>query len=240
MSADSLATSLEYHRLGPVGRFWRHILRWTGLYRLLGRPRPLDDADFTAAFVALAAKMAKADGVAVRVEQEAFERFLEIDERDLARVRRLFNLAKEDTTGFEVYAERISRRLEGEPDFHESVLECLILIACSDGILHPAEDEFLHVVARKFGLTELDWQQLRAQFVHDPGSPYAVLGLAPGASDAEVRAHYLKLVSETHPDRLVAAGAPPAIIKAANTKLAAINAAYDAIRVVRAAGAKAT
>ena len=118
------------------------------------------------------------------------------------------------------------------------MLECLIYIACSDGILHPAEDEFLRVVARKFGLSELNWQRLRAQFVHDPESPYTVLGLPPGASDAEVRSQYLRLVSETHPDRLVAAGAPPAIIKAANTKLAAINAAYAAIRVVRAAGAK--
>ncbi len=240
MSTDSLAAALDYHKLGPFGRLWRHVLRWTGFYRLLGRPRPLEDADFTAAFVALAAKMAKADGVAVRVEQEAFERFLEVDAHHLARVRRLFDLAKEDTTGYEVYAERISRQLEGEPDYHQSVLECLIYIACSDGILHPAEDEFLRVVAERFGLSERDWLQMRAQFVHDPESPYAVLGLSAGASDAEVRSQYLKLVSETHPDRLVAAGAPPAIVKAANTKLAAINAAYDAIRVVRAAGAKAT
>ena len=238
MPTDSLAAALENRKLSPIRRTWRGMLRLTGLYRVLGRPRPLESTDFTAAFVALAAKMAKADGVAIKVEQDAFERFLEVDSRQLENVRRLFNLAKEDTTGFETYAARVAGQLEGEPDFRQSVLECLFYIACSDGILHPAEDEFLHVVATTFGLEDNEWRQLRAQFVHDPASPYSVLGLAPGASDAEVRQRYMKLVSETHPDRLMAAGAPPAIIKAANAKLAAINAAYDTIKAQRtAAGA---
>lgn len=230
MSTDSLADALSKRRLGPVRRAWRTALRATGLYRVLGQKRPLENTAFTSAFVALAAKMAKADGVAVRVEQEAFEKFLEVDAHQLRDVRRVFNLAKEDTTGFEIYAERVAHQLEGEPDFHESVLECLICIACSDGILHPAEDHFLAVVAEKFGMSNVDWKRMRAQFVHDPESPYAVLGLDPGATVAEVRRQYLKLVSETHPDRLIAAGAPPAIIKAANTKLAAINSAYEAIK----------
>lgn len=237
MSTDSLAEALRERRLGPLGRAWRAVLRATGLYQVLGRKRPLEDTAFTSAFVSLAAKMAKADGVAVKVEQEAFEKFLEVDARQLINVRHVFDLAKEDTTGFEIYAERVAQQLEGEPDFHQSVLECLICIACSDGILHPAEDHFLAVVAEKFGMSDLDWRQMRAQFVHDPENPYVVLGLEPNASFAEVRRQYLKLVSETHPDRLIAAGAPAAIVKAANTKLAAINGAYEAISAVRTAGA---
>lgn len=239
MSTDSLAAALENRSLGPIRRTWRGMLRWTGLYRALGRPRPLESTDFTSAFVALAAKMAKADGVAIKVEQDAFERFLEVDGREIENVRRLFNLAKGDTTGFETYAARVADQLSGEPDFRQSVLECLIYIACSDGILHPAEDQFLHVVATTFGLDENEWQQMRAQFVHDPSSPYSVLGLMPGAGAAEVRQRYLKLVSETHPDRLIAAGAPPAIIKAANAKLAAINGAYETIMAQRSAAGAA-
>lgn len=173
--------------------------------------------------------MAKADGVAVAVEKEAFEAFLEVEGAELANVRRLFDLAKEDTSGFESYAEHIADELHGDHELKGRVLECLIYIACSDGILHPAEDAFLHTVAARFGLSEDEWTQMRAQFVHDPSGPFAVLGLPPAASRAEVKARYRALVSETHPDRLAATGAPPAIVKAANAKLAAINAAYDAI-----------
>lgn len=240
MSTDSLAEALKIRRLGPLRRLGRGLLRVTGLYRLFGRKRPLENTAFTSAFVSLAAKMAKADGVVVGVEREAFEKFLELSPRELKRVRRMFEHAKEDTTGFEVFAERVAKELEGEPDFHESVLECLICIACSDGILHPAEDHFLAVVAENFGLSDVDWRQRRAQFVHDPESPFVVLGLAPGTSAAEVRRRYLKLVSETHPDKLIAAGAPPAIVKAANTKLAAINGAYEAIMASETAGARAS
>jgi DnaJ like chaperone protein len=44
-----------------------------------------------------------------------------------------------------------------------------------------------------------------------------------------LKARYRKLVSELHPDRLVASGAPPVKVKAANAKLATINEAYDVI-----------
>ena len=43
------------------------------------------------------------------------------------------------------------------------------------------------------------------------------------------RARYLALVHRFHPDRLIAVGAQAALIKAATVKLAAINAAYEAI-----------
>lgn len=227
---DTLSRQVEAVRGGKLRSSVRALLRRTGLYPWLRRRRrPQRCQSFTTAFVALAAKMAAADGVAVKAEAEAFERFLDVDDAELARVRRLYDLAKEDPAGYETYADRIGRMLADEPQMKREVLECLLFIACSDGILHPAEDGYLQEVARRFGFEALEWQTLRAGFVHDPGSPYAVLGLAPSASVADIKRAYRKLAAETHPDRLAAEGAPLAVVKAASARMAHLNAAYETI-----------
>jgi len=59
-------------------------------------------------------------------------------------------------------------------------------------------------------------------------NPYAILGLAPGASMEEIAAAYRALAKQTHPD--VVGGDPEA--------MAAINAAYAALREEPGAGAE--
>ncbi len=58
------------------------------------------------------------------------------------------------------------------------------------------------------------------------------------ATDAEIKARYRAVVAEIHPDRLMAAGAPAAVIKAATAKLAAINVAHEAILAERRGGGR--
>ncbi len=184
---------------------------------------------FTIGVTMLAAKMAKADGVALPVEAAAFERMFAIPPAETANVRRLYDLAKQDVAGYETYAARIGRLLKGEPELLAAVLECLFHIAAADGVLHPAEDEFLRHVADRFGIDRVEFQAIRACFVHDPNSPYTILGLAPDASAAEIKARHRALVREHHPDKLAASGVPPEFRAAADRRLAAINAALDAI-----------
>jgi DnaJ like chaperone protein len=202
---------------------------WPSLGRFI-RPKPAHQtATFSAAVVALAAKMAKADGVAVKVECQTFERFFEPTADELPQIRRLYEQASQDTAGFESYADSIARMLKYEPDLKVNVLECLLMIACADGILHPGEEAFLRTVGKTFGISCDEFRRIRAPFVRDMDNPYDVLGLAPNASHQEVRSRYLELVQRFHPDRLIARGAQAALIKAATVKLAAINSAYDAI-----------
>ncbi len=209
---------------GALAAFFGRLRGW------LTRSRPVyESAAFTSAFVALAAKMAKADGVAVAAEAEAFERFLETPPGERDRVRRLYDLAKRDTAGFETYAERIGRLLADEPELKRTVLECLICIAVSDGVLHPKENAFLGTVAERFGFPVNEYRHIRALYVRDAESPYEILGVAADASLATIKTRWRKLATELHPDRLMALGAPPALIKAATAKLATINGAYEAI-----------
>jgi DnaJ like chaperone protein len=188
---------------------------------------------FTIAVVSLCAKMAKADGVVVPSETEMFERHFHVPADEIANIRRLYDLAKQDVAGFEAYAERIARLLSDEPALLSDVLETLFHIATADGIVHVAEEAFLKVVAEKFGITGREYRRLRALFVRDPESPYEVLGATPADSDATIKARYRQLVLEHHPDRLIAHGVPEAFAGIAESKLATINAAWDAIRKER-------
>lgn len=239
MGRDTLETILGERRDGWLRRLMARLARQLGLYRYLQRRSGTQSTAFTNAFVALAAKMAAADGVAVTSEAEAFERFLEARPRDSVRIRRLYNLAKTDPAGFRTYAGRVNTLLQTEPDTKRQVFDCLMYIACADGILHPAEELFLREVAAIFGYSEARFRRIKAMFVHDPESPYTILDVAPDASERVIRAQYKKLVQRNHPDRLIGQGAPPAVIKTATAKLAAINTAYDAIQNDRTRGRRA-
>lgn len=212
----------------------------TGLKRLFGFGSHADGKSaskqvaFTIAFVGLAAKMAKADGVAVAVETEAFERCFHVPPGERANIRRVYELAARDTAGYEIYADRIAKLLSDDQKLLRDVFECLFNIAAADGVLHHAEEQFLMTVAERFGLSEQTYQATRRLFVADPDNPYAILGVDPEASESDLKAHYRALVRENHPDKLAAEGVPAEFLVLADRKLAAINAAYDQIMKERA------
>lgn len=189
---------------------------------------------FTMAVIVLSAKMAKADGVVTRAEVDAFKRIFHIPADEMTNVGRLFDEAREDAGGFEPYAEQIAQMFRHEPAVLEELIGGLFHIAQADGSIQPAELDYLGRVAMIFGFTQRDFERLRASF-DTPGasSPYEVLGLGDGASEAEIKKAYRKLIHENHPDKLMAQGLPQEFIDLANEKMAAINAAYDSIKKQR-------
>jgi len=184
---------------------------------------------FTISFVGLAAKMAKADGVAVAVEQEAFEKCFYVPPEERANIKRVYDLASRDVAGFEIYAERIAKMLHDDPALLRDVFECLFHIAAADGVLHEGEEAFLREVADRFNFSEPEYLAIRHLFIVDPSSPYQVLGVKPDINNEELKAHYRALVLENHPDKLAGEGVPREFLVIADRKLAAINAAYEAI-----------
>ncbi|MDX2257682.1 MAG: TerB family tellurite resistance protein [Hyphomicrobiaceae bacterium] len=231
---ESAAAAAE---AGGLAGAARRLLARLPLTRRLARwfePTPASkQLAFTIAFVGLAAKMAKADGVAVQVEREAFERSFHVPEGERAGVLRVFRLAAQDVAGYEVYAERIARALDSDRALLRDVFECLFNIAAADGVLHDAEERFLRTVAEKFALGERDYALARAMFVREAGNPYDVLGIEPDISDEALKAHYRQLVRDCHPDKLAADGVPAEFLVLADRKLAAINAAHDEIQRMR-------
>ena len=64
----------------------------------------------------------------------------------------------------------------------------------------------------------------------DENDPYNVLGVARTATDEELRAAWVRLMRENHPDSLAARGVPPEFVRRATDKVAEINAAWDRIK----------
>lgn len=195
----------------------------------VGDCKTTNQVAFTAAVVALSAKMAKADGVATRIEAEAFERMFKPPPSERENVRRLFELATRDIAGFESYARQISRLLYGEPQLKRDVFDGLFHIAAADGVLHEKEEAYLQRVADIFGFDTATYRSIRSQFVRDPDDPYIVLGLSREVPNSTLKAHYRALVRENHPDLLMARGVPTEFVSMASRKLAAITSAYEEI-----------
>ncbi|MBV9330540.1 MAG: molecular chaperone DjiA [Alphaproteobacteria bacterium] len=181
---------------------------------------------FTIAIIALSAKMAKADGLVTEDEVEAFRRTFRVAPSEEAHVRRVFNLARQDTAGFETYARQIARLFAGRPAVLEDVLDGLFEIAKADGILHPGELAFLKSVAEIFGFAPNEFRRIRATHFRDTADPYVVLGIGYDASEDEIRRTYRMLVRENHPDSMIGRGVPDQFVRLATEKLATINEAY--------------
>lgn len=129
------------------------------------------------------------------------------------------------------------------PELKNLLLEYLLNIALADGVLHDAEREVLERIAGYLGIDARQFAQLldmlsaqrRFQQRDVESAPdalaaaYRALGVAPEASDAEVKTAFRRLMSQHHPDKLIAQGVPDDMIKLATAKAQEIQAAYALI-----------
>jgi DnaJ like chaperone protein len=203
---------------------------------LRGRPEPERSVGFTIAVIALGAKMAKADGQVTRDEVAAFRRVFTLAPEEEANAARVFNLARQDVAGFDIYARKIAAmfRDKDHPDNRAlfiDLIEGLFHIALADDILHENEDSFLSHVAEIFGLDQRCYRSIRARLIEGTRrDPYDLLGLTPPVSLDAARAAWRAAVKENHPDAMIARGVPPEAAKLAERRLIAINEAWEEIR----------
>lgn len=118
-------------------------------------------------------------------------------------------------------------------------MEVFVDMALADGELHGDERRLLGKYAWMLGLREAALESLLLRrgggrgIRAGAGDPYAVLGLGPTASEAEIRSAFRRLVSEHHPDKLAARGAAPETVHLAQQRTQAILAAYERIKSAR-------
>lgn len=191
---------------------------------------PGEDPAFSTAVTALGAKLAKADGDAQASEYATFSMVFQSEAGSEGAIRRLYQLARQTTRGFEGYARRLRKRYGACPQLLEDVLDGLFHIAASDGVVTSDELAYLERVCELFGLSPLTFRRLKATHLGAANDdPYVILGVAPDASDEAVRSAWRAQLTESHPDRARARGLPGEFVEVAEAKAAAINAAYDQI-----------
>ena len=194
------------------------------------RTPPERTIGFTIAVIALGAKMAKADGLVTRDEVTAFRQVFHIPASETQNAARVFDLARKDVAGFDLYAARIRDMFGAGHQALVDLLEGLFYIAVADGRYHPNENVFLEEVARIFGVQSRDFVNMRSRFVPDENpDPYCVLGIEATADAETVRQAWRALVREYHPDRMIARGVPEEAMKLAEKRLIQANWAYEEI-----------
>jgi DnaJ like chaperone protein len=193
---------------------------------------------FMIALISLAAKVAKADGRVSNEEIAAFDAFLRDDLGMPAEDRRIaaqiFNRARDSEIPAHELAGQLRSVMAGQPDRLRDLVSLLLKIAWADGRLDPGEESLIRSVASDLGLSSRDYEEAKALFSRgNLAAAYALLGVAPTASDDDVRKSYRRLARDYHPDKVAAKGLPEDFLKFANEKLQAINEAYAQIRKAR-------
>ena len=188
---------------------------------------------FTIALIALSAKMAKADGMVTHDEIIAFRLKVDIPQQDIENVGRLWDLARQTPDGFDGYARQIAGMFPKRSPVLDQMMELLFFIARADGDISENEHEYLGHVARILGFDAAGFARLKLVYGDQDANPFHILGVSIDDDDTAIRAAWINMVRDHHPDRLMAEGLPEEFIRAANERLASINKAYDEIKALR-------
>ena len=189
---------------------------------------------FALSLIILSAKLSKADGQVSREELVAVKDKLKIPENELDEVGKIFNRAKEESTGYEPYARQIAQFYKGNLNVLEEVINILFYIAESDGKVSSEEAVMIEKIAYIFGLSEIQFKSIReSRKSSDKLNPYMVLESSPDDDLQTIRKRYLKLSKEHHPDLLLSRGVPEEVIEESKKTMRAINSAWDQIQKLR-------
>jgi DnaJ like chaperone protein len=189
---------------------------------------------FALSLIVLSAKLSKADGQISKEELIAVKDKLKIPENEIDQVGKIFNKAKEESAGYEPYAQQIAQIYRGNINVLEEVINILFYIAEADGNVSNAELKMIEHISQIFGLTEVQFNSIKeSRKSSDKLNPYVVLESHPDDTIEIIRKRYLKLSKEHHPDLLMSKGVPQEVIDESKAKMRAINSAWDQVQKLK-------
>ena len=189
---------------------------------------------FALSLIVLSAKLSKADGQVSKEELVAVKDKLRIPDNELDQVGKIFNKAKEESTGYEQYAQQIAQIYKGNINVLEEVINILFYTAEADGNVSEDELKMIQHIAQIFNLTEIQFNSIKeSRKSSDKLNPYIVLESNPDDKIEIIRKRYLKLSKEHHPDLLMSKGVPQEVIDESKAKMRAINSAWDQIQKLK-------
>ena len=139
---------------------------------------------------------------------------------------------------------QLTGRIGARADLSRAFVEIQMQAAVGGGLIDPGKRKLLWEVSRVFGISRAQLAQIEALLRGgsanagaEPGislaDAYQALGVDADASDSAVKTAYRKLMSQHHPDKLVAKGLPESMMSIAEAKTREIRTAYDRIKAAR-------
>ena len=149
---------------GPIGALIGSMVggrissaRRSGFQRGFAPPQQV----FAIALIILTAKLAKADGQVSKEELIAVKSKLKIPEHEIDQVGKIFNKAKEDSLGYEPYAQQIAQIYRNNPAVLDEVINILFYIAEADGKVSESEIAMIKNIAIIFGISQSQFEGIR-------------------------------------------------------------------------------
>jgi DnaJ like chaperone protein len=220
-------------------------------------PITLRRAFFETTFLVMG-HVAKSDGRVTEQEidaaRAAMQRF-SLGEADRRRAIELFTQGK--TAGFplEPTLERLREMAGGQADLCRMFVQIQLQAALQGNGLGDRPRAVLQRMCRVLGISALEFASLEAMLRlrarsegfgrQSQGSAsgarpearladaYEVIGVPATAADAEVTRAFRRLMSQNHPDKLVAQGLPESMVAAAHERTQRILEAYEIIKTQR-------
>jgi len=221
--------------------------------RRSGRTSERAQAAFFTATFSVMGHIAKADG---RVSEDeiraarAVMAHMNLSPDQQRAAMKLFNQGKQPDFPLESVLHQFRNECGRQPMLLRLFLQIQLQAAYADGVMHPAEQAIFNRICVMLYISQAELhmyaEQVRSQYGYGYSGgrgaqqrpdklaeAYKTLGVSADMDDASIKRTYRRLMTQNHPDKLVAKGLPEEMIKVAQDKVQQINAAYDVIKEAR-------
>ncbi len=197
-------------------------------------------------FVALAAKVAKADGKIDKLEAQLIGLLFD----DIATVfpepqktrdilKQIFDEEKERKDDIERIASTLGNAIKRDKAKQQQFMGFLIQLAFVDGSVSESEDEILQTIAEAFQLDPDTYHAMFDKFEKmmqnitpkvNIDDAYKLLGINKDDDMSVIKKAYRKLIRQYHPDIIKSQGKSEEYMQEATAKTQEINQAYEMIK----------
>ncbi len=202
-------------------------------------------------FVALVAKVAKADGKVDALEAQLvgimFDDISAIfpePAKTKEILKEIFAQEKDKSNNTGEIAQRLGKMIQRDRSKQQQFIGFLIQLAFIDGEVSKSEEDILQIIAEAFAIDPKIYHALFDQFekIMQNMTPkaniedaYKILGVSKDDDMNTIKKAYRKLVRQYHPDIIKAQGKDEAYMEESTKKTQEINQAYEMIKKARSA-----
>ena len=194
--------------------------------------------------------IAKSDGHVSESEIRAARQIMQqmgLNETLKSQAIQLFNIGKQPDFNLDAALNELRQVGMMQPALLQLFLEIQYQMAAADnGKLTAAKQATLQHICTKLGIQGFQYQQSnrrhyqqshqrtrQSSSAFDLQEAYKLLEIESDASNDAVKKAYRRQMSQNHPDKLIAKGLPPEMIKVATQKTQRIKEAYEMIKKSR-------